>query len=206
MSHTIKINLLNAMPVMTTTRQRMTLEDYLNYDDGTDTRYTLVNGELVVMPSESDLNNVIALYVLSILLQFVPIQRMRRGTEIVVSGSRATTRIPDLMIVSDELDTELAGSSRSIVMLDMPSPDFVMEVVSSGADNIARDYRHKRSEYAARGIEEYWIVDPIQTQVVILTLVSGLYEESIFRGTTRIVSPMFSGLELTAEQLLRAGR
>ncbi len=191
---------------MTTTRQRMTLEDYLNYDDGTETRYTLVNGELVVMPSESDLNNVIALYVLSILLQFVPVQRMRRGTEIVVSGSRATTRIPDLMIVSDELDAELAGSRRSIVMLDMPSPEFVMEVVSSGEENADRDYRYKRSEYAARDIKEYWIVDPIQNQVVVLTLVSGLYEDAIFRGAESIVSPMFPGLDITAEQVLRAGR
>jgi hypothetical protein len=33
----------------------MTLEDYLNYDDGTDTRYELVNGELIAMPPESNL-------------------------------------------------------------------------------------------------------------------------------------------------------
>ncbi|WP_321162493.1 Uma2 family endonuclease [Nostoc sp. KVJ3] len=25
----------------------------------------------------------------------------------------------------------------------------------------SRDYRHKRSKYAARSISEYWIVDPI---------------------------------------------
>jgi Uma2 family endonuclease len=32
---------------MTTTTDRLTLEDYLNYDDGSDTRYELINGELV---------------------------------------------------------------------------------------------------------------------------------------------------------------
>jgi Uma2 family endonuclease len=191
---------------MTATQSRMTLQEYLDYDDGTDTRYTLVNGELVVMPSESDLNNVIALYLLSVLLPFVPIQRLRRGTAIVVTGSRATTRIPDLMIVSEELDTALAGMPRSVVLLDMPSPEFVAEVVSSGTENIERDYRYKRSEYAARGIEEYWIVDPVQAQVVVLTLVAGLYEDSVFQGDERIISPMFPALPLTVEQLLRAGR
>jgi Uma2 family endonuclease len=190
---------------MTTTRQRLTLEEYLNYDDGTDTRYTLVNGELVAMPFESDLNNVIALYVLSILLPFVPIQRMRRGTEIVVSGLRATTRIPDLMIVSDDLSAELAGSCRSILMPDMLPPEFVLEVVSSGVENAARDYRHKRSEYAARGIQEYWILDPIKQQVVVLTFVSGLYEDVTFRGAEPIQSPMFPVLTITAEQILKAG-
>jgi Uma2 family endonuclease len=44
------------------TNRQMTLEEYLNFDDGTDTRYELVNGELVEMPSESDLNNVIAIF------------------------------------------------------------------------------------------------------------------------------------------------
>ncbi|MCG8361995.1 MAG: Uma2 family endonuclease, partial [Pseudanabaenales cyanobacterium] len=29
--------------------QRLTLDDYLNYDDGSDTTYELVNGELVPM-------------------------------------------------------------------------------------------------------------------------------------------------------------
>lgn len=184
----------------------MTLEEYLAYDDGTDTRYTLVNGELVAMPTESDLNNVIALYVLSRLLEYLPIQRMRRGTEMVVSGSRATTRIPDLMVVSAELDNLLTGSRRSIIMMDMPSPDLVMEVVSEGKQNTDRDYRYKRSEYAARGIPEYWIVDPIQGQVMVLTLIAGFYEEAVFRGSAQIISPMFPELVLTAEQILRAGR
>ena len=43
------------------TRRRMTLEEYLTYDDGTDARYELVDGELVEMPSESDVNNAIAI-------------------------------------------------------------------------------------------------------------------------------------------------
>ena len=38
----------------------LTFEDYLAYDDGTDTRYELVDGELVAMPPESQRNNAIA--------------------------------------------------------------------------------------------------------------------------------------------------
>jgi Uma2 family endonuclease len=44
-------------------------------------------------------------------------------------------------------------------------------VVSPGKANEDRDYRYKRSEYAARGIAEYWIVDPAQARVTVLTLV-----------------------------------
>jgi Uma2 family endonuclease len=58
---------------MVTTPKYMTLEEYLNYDDGTDTRYELVNGELFEVPSESDLNNLIAIYLLSKFLQSIPV-------------------------------------------------------------------------------------------------------------------------------------
>ncbi|WP_367889252.1 Uma2 family endonuclease [Leptolyngbya iicbica] len=42
----------------------------------------------------------------------------------------------------------------------MPAPLLVVEVVSPGKVNEDRDYRYKRSEYATRGIGEYWIIDP----------------------------------------------
>jgi len=71
---------------MTTTTRRMTLEEYLDYDDGTDTRYELVNGELAEVPSESDLNNLIAVYLLAEFLRFMPVRLLRRGTEVVVNG------------------------------------------------------------------------------------------------------------------------
>ena len=34
---------------MTVTTKKLTFEEYLTYSDGTDTRYELVNGELVTM-------------------------------------------------------------------------------------------------------------------------------------------------------------
>ena len=184
------------------TKRCMTLEEYLTYDDGTDARYELVNGELVEMPSESDLNNAIAIMMIAAFLQVVPASLLRRGTEIVVSGSRATARVPDVMVLTEEAATALAGASRSIILLDMPSPQLVVEVVSRGLDNEKRDYRYKRSEYAARKIPEYWIVDPEQKRVTLLTLVEGLYEEVVFTGSDRLLSPTFPTLQLTAGQVL----
>jgi Uma2 family endonuclease len=191
---------------MTTTTQRLTLEEYLNYDDGTDTQYELVAGELVIMPPESPQNSMIARYLLVQLLQFVPFQRVcHKDTEIVISGSRATTHIPDVMVLSDELVDALQGSGRGTILLDMPPPLLVVEVVSPGKQNENRDYRYKRSEYAARGIAEYWIVDPEKSVVTMLTLVDGFYEETVFGESDVMRSPLFPGLTLTAEQVLKAG-
>lgn len=58
------------------------------------------------------------------------------------------------------------------------SPLLVVEVVSP--DSVKRDYRHKRSEYAALEIPEYWIVDPLESKVSVLLWNDGLYEEIFY--------------------------
>ncbi len=191
---------------MTIATKRMTLDEYLAYDDGTDRPYELVAGELVEMPPESWDNSLIARFLLTHFLTFIPFQQIcYKDTEIVVGGRQSTTRLPDLMIIPEELAVMMSGQRRSTITLDMPPPLLVMEVVSPGKTNEDRDYRYKRSEYAARGIAEYWIVDPLRSQVTLLTLVDGLYEEQVLRGSDRVLSPNFPDLALTVDQILAVG-
>lgn len=67
-------------------------------------------------------------------------------------------------------------------------------------------YRYKRSEYAARGIPEYWIVDAQKARITLLTLVDGLYEETVFQGIDIIKSGTFPILDAIAVQVLTAGQ
>lgn len=191
---------------MTTTTKKFTLDQYLAYEDGTDRRYELVDGELIEMPPETDRNNLISLYLLSEFLKLVPLHLIRhKDTEIVVTGNRPRVRLPDLMILTEELFAAIGGG-RATITSDMPSPILVVEVASPGKANEDRDYRYKRSEYAARGIPEYWIVDAGQARITVLTLVNGLYEEAIFQSNDRIASVLFPDLALTASQILEVGR
>jgi Uma2 family endonuclease len=188
---------------MTIATQKMTLEEFLAYDDGTDNLYELENGELISMPSESEINRRIAIFLLIYLSQLgIPSYRLTMKTEVAVSGSRVSVRVPDLLLLSEELATELEGATRSIVMMDMSPPLLVVEVVSPKQEN--RDYRYKRTEYAARGIAEYWIVDPIAQKVTILEWIEGLYEEKVYTGENTIESSIFKNLDLTVDRLLKA--
>jgi Uma2 family endonuclease len=115
---------------MSTAVKKLTLDEYLAHDNGTDTKYELVDGELVEMPPESDRNNLISLYLLSQFLKFVPIQLIRhKDTELVVIGNRTRVRLPDLMIFTQELLEAIAGK-RATITPEMPSPTMVVEVVS----------------------------------------------------------------------------
>ncbi len=89
---------------------------------------------------------------------------------------------------------------EAVIELDAPPPILVVEVVSPSTQTT--DYRHKRSEYAVLGIQEYWLVDPVGEKVAILTLVSGFYDQVVFQGDEAIESGIFPELSLTANQVL----
>jgi Uma2 family endonuclease len=187
--------------VVATQTKLMTLEEYLNYDDGTDTLCELVNGELIPMPPESHQNQKVSISLLVYFSQLgIPPQLLRNQIAIAVMGGRATARIPDLTILSEELELQLSETNRSIILGDMLPPTLVIEVVSPNQEK--RDYRYKRSEYAARQISEYWIIDPILNKVTVLELVEGLYEERVYTDEQIIISPQFSQFNLTARQVL----
>ncbi len=187
---------------MTIANQKMTLEEFLAYDDGTDNLYELENGELIAMPAKSDVNQRIASFLFAYFLGLdIPSYRLRIGTEVAVSGSRVSVRIPYLLVLSEELAAEMNGATRSIVLMDMPPPLLAVEVVSPKQEN--RDYRYKRTEYAARGIAEYWIVDLIEQQVTVLEWVEGLYEEQVFTRDNQIISTVLGDLDLTVDRVLQ---
>jgi Uma2 family endonuclease len=48
--------------------------------------------------------------------------------------------------------------------------DLVMEVVSPDPASVDRDYEKKRVDFAEGKIREYWIVDPQDKRVTVLTL------------------------------------
>ena len=192
---------------MTSTKTCLTFEEYLAYDDGTDTRYELVDGELVRMPPESFENAAIARGLLFELAKHCPIALIaHKDTEVETLGPRARCRLPDLLLHTEESLAALTGAKRATITRDMPPPALVVEVVSPGEANRSRDYRHKRTEYAARGIVEYWIVDPQERQVRVCRWVDGQYEDATFKGTDPICSTVIPLLELTCDRLLSLGR
>lgn len=188
---------------MTIATKPMTLDEYLNYDDGTDTHYELVDGQLIAMPTESDLNDRIASFLYACFLKLgIPYYRLSMKAQVAVSGKLANARQPDLMVLSEEAAIALEGANQRLITHDMPPPALVVEVVSPQQEE--RDYRHKRTEYAGRHIPEYWIADPINQKVTVLEWVNGLYEEQVYQGNQVILSPLFPDLTLTAAQVLAA--
>ena len=78
--------------------------------------------------------------------------------------------------------------------------DLVMEVVSP--DDLQRDLVTKRLEYAQAGILEYWIIDPMQRSVTVLTLVEEIYAvNGEFDEDAEATSALLNGFTVSVRDL-----
>lgn len=190
---------------MTTTKRTLTFDQYLSYDDGTDDRYELIDGELVTLPPESELNNSIVSYLFLQLVNIgVPFRLVKLHVcEVqvpVLQGGDAQNRYPDLVVLRKE-HLQMTQKRLSI-LLDMPPLRMVVEVVSPRRSNWERDYDRKRAQYEKVGTPEYWIINPELRHIVVLQLAGETYIElGTFQNKTQILSPTFPALQLTPEQI-----
>ena len=187
-------------------------KSYQEYLDDTslspDGNYRLLStGELIEVASEDDLNLIVAQtlsFVLSQLENGALRKRIRTNSkelQVQPIGDMCVNRKPDLMVVQPE-HLEIA---RQAILIDMPPPLFVAEVVSpggEGSDSYKRDYVWKRQQYEALGIPEYWIIDPHREKVTVLVLMNAKYEASVYAASQQIVSVVFPSLKISVQKLL----
>ncbi|MCL1489732.1 MAG: Uma2 family endonuclease [Pseudanabaena sp. Salubria-1] len=187
------------------TKSRVTFADYLTYFDGSDTKYELVDGELVAMSLatgkhggitkflERDLDGEIERTGLPwIALQGIVGVRCPRGIGL------DTVRIPDVVVMQRD-DWQALQEREAVIDFDLSAPLLVIEVISPSTKSV--DYRAKRTEYAARDIPEYWIIDPIEAKITVLINSDGWYDITEFFDSDRIISPTFPELQLTPKTI-----
>ncbi|MEI6064495.1 MAG: Uma2 family endonuclease [Pseudanabaena sp. ELA748] len=184
----------------------LTLTEYLAYDDGTDTRYELVNGELAVMAQPTGihggmsefLNDSFRLEIQRLKLPLISKQDLIAVQTGQVRG-KITCRVPDVVVITAEQWQEMRF--REAVLVDSV-PLLVVEIVSDSTRNI--DYRKKRAEYNAIEIPEYWIIDFSDRIVTVLLLEDGLYESIVYQDRDIIKSLLFTELQLSPAQIFNA--
>ena len=192
---------------MTYLKQRFaSFEDYLTADIGDlpEGRHEYWDGKLVKVTTESLFNDGLANCLFLLLVEIgIPFRLIRpHSCEVEVIG-KPRNRFPDLTVLS-EVHLSLL-ETRLTITRKMPPPRLVVEVVSPGnetSQNYTRDYRDKLKQYAAIGVPEYWIVDPVRQWVKVGNLTDRGYQFQTFKDDTAIVSSTFPELKLTAAIVL----
>lgn len=194
---------------MTVTTRKFTFEEYLTYEDGGDTRYELVNGELVAMSVGTGIHA----FIIDFLVEQIKVALAGLGSShkapsgsIGVQSPRGgrfnTSRIPDITVLPLEQAKDLLGR-EAVIRLNEPPPLLVVEVVSPSTKT--EDYKAKWTEYSVLNIPEYWIVDPLSNLVTICVLEDGMYTPHKYKDSQQVHSPLLPNFHWTAAQVLSAG-
>ncbi|MEB3211788.1 MAG: Uma2 family endonuclease [Leptolyngbyaceae bacterium] len=111
--------------------------------------------------------------------------------QIEVSGG---TRRPDLLLLAQR------RKGRSLIRMDEPTPPLAVEVISPSSATTDRE--DKLQEYLARGIPEYWIIDPAHQTVTLNVLQGDRYEATDVTEPDDIIpSTVVPGLSLRVRDL-----
>ena len=188
-------------------KPRFTFTDYLNYFDGSDTKYELVNGKLIPIAIGTGkhgetLHQIYKAFDSEIDKHSYPwtVMQGKIGVRCPRGIGLDTVRIPDVVVMHRN-DWQALQERESVIDFDLSAPLLVIEVISPSTKNI--DYRTKRTEYAARDIPEYWIIDPLEAKVTVLINSDGWYDITEFFDSDRLISTTFPELQLTPQMILK---
>jgi len=173
------------------------VEQYLALTAQTNRLLEYTDGVIEVLPMPTDKHQSISLFLLLCFLAFV---RPRGGVAFYaplrLEIRPGKFREPDLLILMRSDDPRRQNDYWR-------GADLVVEIVSP--DNPARDLEEKPRDYAEAGIPEYWIVNPLDETVTVLTLSAGSYVEyGVFRRGDEARSKLLDGLTVRIDQIFDA--
>jgi Uma2 family endonuclease len=147
-----------------------TVEEYLRLTDSTNRFVEYTDGRIEVLEMPTIAHQRILTYLFVAMHNFV----VQHGLgEVLFAGLRvqvddAKFREPDIVFLR-------RGHEANVQNRYWNAADLVLEVVSDDPESRKRDVVTKRADYAAAGIPEYWIVDPAEERVTVLTFENGAY-------------------------------
>jgi Uma2 family endonuclease len=164
----------------------------------------LSNGRLEVLPMPAQTHQFILVFLFEILKAFTDIHApgvvLVSGMRVrLQKGAKARFRDPDIVYMKAE-----HARRRHEKFWD--GADLVMEVVSPDPKDRERDLEIKPREYARAGISEYWIIDPEQRQIRVLTLEGRTYKLHGDFGTgMEATSVLLPGFAISVDAVFAAG-
>ena len=175
--------------------KRWTYEEYYRLDD--DQRYEIIDGALLMAPAPDTWHQ-----------NWVG-DLFRRLDEHVRKHKLGKVLLSPVDVVLDETNTVqpdityVATANSGIIQRRaiFGVPDLVVEIVSP--TSVRRDRYDKKELYARFGVKEYWIGDPANIALEVLTLKSGIYEiHCSAEEKGKITSIVFPGLEFDLTEIL----
>ena len=174
--------------------RRWTYEEYYRLND--DQRYEIIDGNLLMAPAPDTWHQswIGALFI--ILDRHVRSRNLGKvflsPVDVVLNSENSVQ--PDLVFVSS---ANLGIVQRRGIF---GTPDLLVEMVS--VSSMRRDRYDKKELYGRFGVKEYWIGDPANKALEILTLKDGNYElHCVAEEKGKLTSLVLTGLEFDLSEI-----
>jgi len=182
------------MAVAEKTARRWTYEEYYRLND--DQRYEIIDGNLLMAPAPDTWHQSWARNLFRIVDAYV--QRKKLGevffAPLDVVLNQENTVQPDLVFIS----TANLGIVQHRAIFG--TPDLLVELISPSS--VRRDRYDKKDLYARFGVKEYWIGDPANKALEVLTLKRAAYElHCSAEEKGKLTSIVLAGLEFDLAEI-----
>jgi Uma2 family endonuclease len=181
--------------------RKMTLDEFLDAEETEGYRYELARGVLEVTRVPNDPHGLIVSWFYIALGQYV---QTHPGLIYRIGGAGEFQLLLPTMLSGRNPDVAVVLKGRSRNARESRYPALVVEVVSPGREAHKRDYVTKREEYLAYGIDEYWIVDTIKKQVMVLVRDGDAWIEQIYKGNQPAQGLVLPGFSVRPNDLWKA--
>jgi Uma2 family endonuclease len=174
-----------------------TEEQYLRLTDQTNRFIEFTEGAVEVLPMPTRKHQAISRF---LFLAFLAAVQRLGGTvfyaPLRVRVAPGRFREPDLVLLLDVNDPR----NQNAFWL---GADLVVEIVSP--DDVERDTVIKRADYPAASIPEYWIVNPAEETITVLTLGDGAHiAHGVFRRCETAMSALLTGFAVRVDAVCDA--
>jgi Uma2 family endonuclease len=183
--------------------QKLTFEEYLNYQGESGVCYELYRGQIIEMPTPTAIHIKIIEFLVYQFRRFFATHNLPL-VAIVTTAVRTeenSSRVPDVVICTRSLWEQVCAKPGSAMLDFEEKPLLVIEVTSQ---NWRNDYIRKRAEYDLIDILEYWIVDPnlLKIRVCSRPENEGSYSHQEFLPGQQVQSVQFAEFILSVNQVL----
>jgi Uma2 family endonuclease len=177
-------------------------EEYLRLTDTTNWLIEYTAGHIEVLPMPTIEHQLMLRFLMDVLRAFVEPRNLGMvlfaPTRVYVDHDKY--REPDVVFNFTE---HHAKSGKRYYR----GSDLVMEIVSEDPESHVRDAEQKVVDYAQGGIPEYWIVDPQEKKITVLTLEGTAYAtHGVFGEGEVATSKLLSGLSVSVTDVFQAAK
>ena len=181
----------------------LTIADLEAMPDDDGNRYELIEGELYVSCAPGLTHQIVSdniVYLIRRYLDDHPIGIVVSTIGLILSNYDGV--IPDIVFFRHEDYDRIVSNERLY-----SAPEIVVEILSSGSENIRRDRVAKYKLYGKYGVREYWLIDRDAQTVEVYQLKDKSFDLSAkLRDDDKLTTPVLPDFSCTARQIFALPR